>query len=843
MTLRRASALLLVTAAGLVAACGSTKTAIPVVLDQPTGLAAFMGVTAKNAGVHPYLAVANGARDDLTLLDTLDDKPVLAPVLLRSLAVPTGPRPAQVVSGALHDVDGGGQPVQKADLVAVLLEGSPIVQVVRTWSDDNQVVDALEVDLQGVAPGSDALYAVTAPVPDATGAAVPGKVRLVLALTGRRLAVVEFDRDPGDGEGLVRAGPPVIQELDFQPLHLAVAKDPRFVYAATVDDLPAGSGRHGVVELDASGAPGGWAVDLLDARGPTRLVAALDVAERDFSATSTDVDIPEGAPFVPRVYAMLDHVGCGASFEIECGIVTLDPAPGVRGIVPDPLGELAYQPPIRIPAEPIAFAPAGVPAKLIDTWTPERMRVQTGLGIRETSGVLGLAAADGRVYPVDLGRRTLLNDKTMLRDIPNSTAQTRTRASQIGRLLPLDPVDPDLEAQIIACDRTQPDVPCAPTRDLTASASSVLVTPGYTFNEQFDVVWQGILPNLGGFGTGMATPNVPHGVKAMTADQGGKLRVALQVPSTLGYTEVVRVFDPALGVRPGDIVQIATFNEVPACEVPEIPPDQVDPTPNTNEQNIDAHDFTIAAVLPPDPVDYPGGALLVDDDSSACVAALRAGRTPRVTIRAAGWVMRGSDVGYAGRPVVTSAPGEVDVRVHVELRYSDQTAPDKACPLVPWPDHPELVSCDDACRLRCEALKLARLSRRWYTMSDQCGTDLGCRQRWGAPQGTNFDDPFPNLKGPVVEFDFTLRTLDAKGKEKPTDAVERDLGLSVSLASGHEPTTRYPGAYVVFPADVAAFDRSPWNASQSYRFYVAYTGDQVFDFSPGEPVNLPVLIR
>jgi len=124
-------------------------------------------------------------------------------------------------------------------------------------------------------------------------------------------------------------------------------------------------------------------------------------------------------------------------------------------------------------------------------------------------------------------------------------------------------------------------------------------------------------------------------------------------------------------------------------------------------------------------------------------------------------------------------------------------------------------------------------------MADQCTEDVGCRDRWGG----GIRDPFPNLKGPVVQYEFTLRKDDENGHAQPTNEPERDLGYLVTLAGGHNPTAFYPTTYVVWPADLALFDRSPWNVNSSYRYYVAYMGDEVFDFSPSEPINLPILIR
>jgi len=856
MTLRNRLALAALAAA--VAACGSSTLKSTIVLSQPTSVAVFTGITSKNAGLHPYAAIANGARNDLTLVDALDDRPVLAPIVVRALAIPTAGRPALLVAGSLHD---GG-----ADLLVVIPSGSATLQLVRTWTADNQVVE--DLDLSGDAPGAEVLSAISTPVPaaDGNGGAEPGKVRLVLGLTGGRLAVLDFAREAG-GAGIVAAAAPEVLSPGFDPLALSPTPgDARLIYAATTDDVPAGSGQHGVVEIAAGGAPTAWTYALLPTLAPTRLVAAVRVKEREWAVN--DEEIPAGTDRVLRVFAALDPSGCGPELPIDCGIVTVDPSVGVRGLAPDPLGELPYQPPIRMPAEPLGMVaiipPENQPSGLEDG----RYHIQTGLGVREATGAIGVTAANGRVYTLDAGRRTLHNDQTMLRDL-SGNAQTRTRAGSITYVARSEPKPPTTQIlQVVVCTMIDPEKDSDPDTtgdpypecklDSTSDAvAGIRVTPGYTLTDSFNVSWQGPLPALNGRGVDVGR-------------EGAQLYAAVQVRSGGTVSDLARVYDPALGVHVGDKVELNVkdlLEGADACDVAEDPD-----TDNIAEAELDTHEFTVAALLPPE-ARFAGGALLLEDDGSACYAALRAdaaatGTTAHLgmtaTVRASGWLMKGDALGYAGRPVLWServnGDGQRDMRVKAELAYENEAA--LTCPLQPWPANPAAVACDAACRTRCERLSLARKARRWYTLADGCGDDADCAARWGGPlidpdpdRDPATENPAaagnsaaaPNTQGPALSFMFTVRERDTTDNTLVGPVVvNRDTGVVVSTFAGHSPTARYPltGA-IVLPTGIAAFDRSAYTGEEDaqYRLWVSYTGDLVLDFSPGLTLNTPITIR
>ena len=289
---RRTSHLLLAALAAGSAACGSSTTTSTIGLSEPSAVAVFRGYTTKNVELRPYVAIASAGKDELVLVDALDDKAVLAPVVIRPLAVPVPePRPAMLVSGSLADGD-------KPDLLVAISAGSTVLQVVQTWTSAGapdvrvRAEAAFARDLADLAPGAELRVVISAPVPvlGASGwAPDPGRVRVVAALTGGRLAVVEYTRDPGPDAAIV-AGTPVVQQLGFDVLSLAVnPADPRFVYAATVDPIPTTAGPvMGAAELDATGAPGAWTWRGLDARGPTTLVAASRLAERKVDSFADD---------------------------------------------------------------------------------------------------------------------------------------------------------------------------------------------------------------------------------------------------------------------------------------------------------------------------------------------------------------------------------------------------------------------------------------------------------------------------------------------------------------------------------------------------------------------------
>jgi hypothetical protein len=836
-------------AALVLAACGSSRTESFIGLDEPAAVAVFTGVTPKRGELHPYLAIANGGRDDLTLVDAVDGEPVLATVLVRALAVPTATRPYQLVGGSLADGE--------ADLLAVIGAGSSAVEVVDTWSGAPRVVATVPLT-----PGAEVLSAVAASVPVLDGTewkAVAGRVRLVLGLTGGRLAVLEFRRD-ADGKKVVLDGDPVVQTVGFDAVALAArawpdttrpaeATDVRYVWAATREDVPAGSGAFGVVEIDSSAAPGAWPVSLVPAGGPTRLVATAHLAERG----KDDIDVPPEAVPVDRVYAVLDESGCGGQGAISCGIVIIDPSAPVRGILPDPLGELPYHPPIQLPAKPLAIAAATVPKVPPAGVGSGRMNILPGTGARNTTGVLAVPASDGRVYAVDAGRHTTLNDNSMIREIVGG-AQTRTRVDDFIR--GISGKDSDLKTfLVIACDESVQNGACepVPVTDVSAAIGAMKVTPGYTSEQRFTVSYQGLLPGLA------LRP-------AEVGDGGGGAWIAFQEPRVPGpgRTGAARVYDPELGVRVGDIVQIYPAKDETVCG--KTGRDDDAGTTDDNElEDSRIVEAKVADFVLPDPDLHPGGALLLDAaglpaEEAACLAEMvAAGESPiRGRVRASGFLLEGAGLGYAGRPAIVSPPGDADLRIQIDLHYLDEQAAAQDCPLVPWPADPGAVTCLGECRDRCERRVLGRKARRVYTVTDACGADVEiCRAIWGDPiydgngQRTGYTDPLPAMTGPVLEALLTIRKAGpdkALGGDDdlPVPLAEVDRGLSaiVTTASGVTPMYRFSVAgTAVSPTGIVAFDRSEWDQGASYRFYVSFASGLVLDLSPGEVSTVTKSIR
>ncbi len=481
------------------AACGKKTHVTPgLLLAEPSAVAAFRGITTKSADLRPYLAIANSGSNDLTILDGVDDKLVPAPVQLRSLVYPVPGRPALLASADLGD--------GKADLLLAVSAGDSRLQVIRTWTADGAIDAAVDLD-------GDVLALAAFPFdPDA-----PGTVRVAAALSGERVGIVTFRRsgdaivaDPVDAGHVIALG--------FRPLALAATPDDpgiaglqTRVWAATRDDL---GGIHGVAAIDvgADGVPSLGQV--LDARAPTRLVAAARLAERAATPgvpTPSDATAFTGRPRLERVYAVLDETGCGLRAEIACGLVALDPSGLVSA---DPAGELPFRAPIAIPGaaralaatEPPAFPPSALEPEFAGTF----MRMVTAAGTRTTTAAAGVASTDGHLYFVDLGRFEIPGEQVV-----NPTAT------------PVAAVDPE------------------------ATASGIRVTAGYTPTAHWTATWQGALP-------GLASRRAESG-------SDGSPWVALQVKSGADFFEVANVIDPVLGIQPDDVVVVQDPLGVGSC--------------------------------------------------------------------------------------------------------------------------------------------------------------------------------------------------------------------------------------------------------------------------------------
>jgi hypothetical protein len=857
--MNRRLALAIALVAGAVA-CKSSAPSGGARFLEPSAVATFEGITIAHPGeVRPYVAVANAGRGDVTLLDAVDDTPVPGPGLVRALAVPTiGARPIQLVSSSLHDDPALGA---LPDLLVVVGAGSSLLELVRTWSADG-VVEVLpvpstappqptpqSVDLATDLAGADVLALVAAPVPDATQASgvAAGKTRVVAALSDGKLAVVEYARG-ADGQSIVVSGA-TVQTLEFQPLALAVnPEDPAHVYAATVDALPGAV--HGVAELDATGTPGSWTVRAIDARGPTRLVAAATVAERKAdSAGDFPTGDPTTSPFEPparRVYAYLDPSGCGASARVPCGIAVLDPVAGA--MVPDYAGDMPYLAPIAFNSVAIAMAISRPPKVAInaasttdvsDTLSGDFMKIAPGTGARGTSAVMAIAAADGLVYVVDLSRWAVPSDTTVIRRNTASTTGTRVSGMAAGAAV-FNVTEGGVtksHVQQLGLWSMQAVVPPATAvlQLYVTAAGDILqdlvrITPGYTPTETWTIEYQGFLPSLGS----------RRAVADATSD--GRTSIAVQVPDSSGSgpvaTSVARLWDPTLGVHVGDIV-VVDATSVAACGAA-----------SGTTFNVEA---VITALLPPDPA-HPGGSVAVEENPgqtlpAGCFAgAVEPGRTFTSTFLSGGMLLTGASLGYGGRPALVTDP---KTQPAYALQYSDEDVLAASCPLLPWPAQlpaagdPFYACADEACRAPCEALVLARKARRIYHVSDVCGAvdTTKCSQDWAGV-------PFPRATGPVVRFQVGLQeTLYGTTTAATPTPPQRGLTLNVDTIDSVTFMSRRPppgsGDAVLPTGGMATFDRSviPGHEADSYRFYVSYGGDMVLDFTPAQASTAPVVVR
>lgn len=814
----------LLAAAALALAAGactsSTAPGVTVALRQPSALAVFRGYTLDDPSkVRPYLVIANASRNDLTVIDAGDDSAVQAPIQLRSLVIPVADRPALLAAASLGDDDpiAGARP----DVLVAVTAGSSELQLIRTWTTANEVVEGATVDL-----GADVLALAVLPSP-------AGKARIAAALAGRKLAVVEYARStaappPGaDRNDEILPSAPVVHALGFQAVALAaVPGDEGHVYAASLEPV---AGVLGVGEIDVAAPAEPWSVRALDARGPTRLVAAARLRERKADSTAQGVSAFDAQPLVPRVYAVLDESGCGLDRRVECGIVTLDPAktllgPGDDHIPEDASGRMPYRAPIHVSGRPLALAVSPPPAvapgsdEAASVYHGDFMRLLAGASEQATTAVAAVASDDGNVYFLDLGRFKLATAVSTLAIV---------KGSAVAPAL-LD------ERRLWLQDATGA---FAATAD--DAAKLVAVTPGYTRDATWSVEWQGALSS---------ELTVRAAEVGRDGASGSPLWLALQAggPGPTGriLNEVVKVFHPVFGVKQGDLV-VLKAPDVPGCTGTRPPA-----TPSTVPDSEVEFEFegTVEALLAPTDA-YPGGAVrltrpdpVAHPEWDVCFTALDAlvgtsggvAARQRATIRASGLVLAGA-LGYAGRP---------ELGVPYALEYPSPATEDTLaaqCPLADWdgtfPADPAVLTCGGAgCdRTVCEQLVLARKARRFHHNFEDCALlpeVAGCTDRWSGVT--------PNVAGPSIGF----RVAVEGGGGVPT----RGLVLRLTTSSGAGPASlaaRATGS--PFQASGAiTFDRSTENgatgAAAGYRFLLSYPADLVFDVSPSvNPVSTAVI--
>lgn len=768
MTTRARLAVALAVAA--LGACTSSSANNPgALLSEPSSVAVFRGVTTRSGRddtspiypYRPYLAVANAGSNDISIVDARDDSvlPALAPT--RGLAYSAPGRPILLASADLGD--------RNPDLLVVVTAGDlpwlggTQLRVVRTWAADGGIADRTDggpaVDL-----GADVLALLPLPFDPAA----PGSVTVVAALAGERLATVTFARAAGRTAIDVDAAQATVTTsgpLGFQPLALAAIPGERTrVFAASEDPLPGGV--QGVAEIALGGATP-FAVTALNAHAPTRLVAAGHLAEAVPFATALDASAFAGQPAVDRVWAVVDESSCGLDAAIGCGVVAIDPASGDLVPDPTPAGTMnqGFRAPVRL-GYPLALAFSGPPAVPPSAAEPQYagtyLRVATSNFTWQTTGVLGVASADGNLTFVDAARWDVPSNQPVLANVKATVSSTRPAGTSGSQWLTL--VDPASGTTVAHTD----------TARLSAA---VQVTGGYTPTDRWTVTREGALP----------------GLTSRRAESFGDGSLALQVTSAADGTptEVVRLWDPTLGVTAGDVAVI-------------------EPTGLGTCATFEA---AVAGVYPPT-ADRPGGYVALAHRTPAnpawdhCVDLLAATRNVaqpapalRATIRAGDYVL------LRGTGTAAIAVGRPRVGEPFQVAWQDEaalTTGADACtlpPAVPWPGAG--AACGPTCRASCEALVRARLARRLSYVGE-------------SPAG---------LTGPALAF--TLAT------QLPAAAVPRDLTLVLDTVDGRAPfRVSTTAGYPVDPRQVVPFDRSPWSPGAGVRFLVPFAGSVVLDATP-----------
>lgn len=880
-------ALLILAAAAALAGCnkGSSRTGFG--LAQPSSLAVARAYGHLHVDLWPYGFVSNSAKDELVLFDAVEDKSVPAPILLRALSIPVpDPRPALVASADFRRPD--GEERDRPSLLVAVSSGATQLQLIRTWKDPRVVAeDPGLADEAPVELGSAVLALVAVPT-------TPDRARVVAALADGNLAVVDYQwmggtadpATPSAENRVARVTDPVTRSLDFAPLSLAVdptESPPRFLYAASLD--PVQGATYGVARFDMTGDLAAWPFSAIDAGAPTRLVAALTLRERKPDASGTydqiaDDDGEQDAGFVPgavkRVYAWRDPGSCGPATELACGIVVLDPEAG--GLARP--GFLALQPgedplPIAVPSRPIALL-AGKPPVNPPSDAPRETTEFMGIravSSRVTTGVLGIPCENGRVYWADLGRWEIPSAEIEVNSLPTATrvstlTPSSTAARRIGFYLP---------ARIVG---TSTDL--APWSPSSQAANYIQTTPGFTPTDTWTVTYQGYLPDF----VTSRTADVEAAVGDFDGDgqpDTGRLRVAFQAhsPGISEPVQVLNVYDPARGVRVGDIVEIWTgpTQEDPSPDVkgsicPDTTEDDADglPTPPVEGKVVavappDAgHAGGSLVIAPGDCVRYQDGMTTKEDcaehgpwtSKGNCWGSLPTLQgsergSYQVRIRAGGgsagaeeFVVVGAVTGYAGRAVASavdapSVPTPSFVLTSVAL------------PEYGRPGEVELaVACAPACstgacpRDACEQLAIARRARRTHYTSVRCRDNTSDGRTFCRTYHPEFVRPegvadFPPPKGPTLAFSLGLGCAEDEPtctRTVPTDRLlVRDGRVVFTTRSGWTPSSRYggggnggPGTQ---PTGGVYFDRTArieWDRLHGRgRFLVPYVDNLVLD--------------
>jgi hypothetical protein len=865
-------------------------------LEQPSALTIFWSFTNRHPQqLWPYAAVANTAQDELVMFDAVDDNVVAAPILLRPLSVPIPTlRPALLASARFTPPGAPGEQPARPDLLVAVSAGSSELQLIRTWQDPAGATGpGLITTPDGNLDLGDQILAVTAaPSVDAAGNDVPDRVRVIAALAGGQIAVVEYQwaGDPATNLATIAAvGAPTFQTVGFDGLSLAVdPRDPKFVYAATLDPIGS-SGVFGVAQLDMRGANGSWPLRAIDAHAPTRLVAAFTLRERMLNAAGaydqyTSIGAPADnlAAFQPtrvsRVYALRDSGACGPQFKEECGIAVLDPVAG--DVLEDPwhLGASPkrFLPPITSASTPLAMI-VGPPAinppdsdnarAVGDTTPAELMLIEATTPPRLTTGVLLLPSRDGKSYFADLARWETPSGNYELATTNNgigvsSFTISTTTLPRIGFY------EPPFVTEANAANGNPSNGNPASLNASSTAGTFFQLTPGFTPSDQWTVTFQGYLPDFTAsrVATVESLGGDPQGTAPLT------FRIALQAtpPGASAPTQIVNVYDPALGLHVGDIVEFWT-DARPGSDTPKCP----DTTQNPDIPTAPI-EGKITEITRPD-LNHPGGSLVVVKGD--CVPFARGVQTkcefddrgpwnpipnadcwnklsnaPRqVRIRSGTgvpgseeFVVVGAAFGYAGRAASSATKPATFPTFTVDNANEAQLV--AACPLIPYPADPTTVPvCDGACRATCEQAWIARRARRIHLTAVQCYHSPGdtsaipfCQTyfpQFFVKKGDE-GNPFPPGEGPALAFSLGWEQVN----DTITKLLVRDTHVAFTTRSGWTPSARFGGGGNSGPATLPTggsyFDRTQdltWNhQGERYRFFVPHVGNLVLDLTPSQ---------
>jgi hypothetical protein len=673
--------------------------------------------------------------------------------------------------------------------------------------------------------------------------ATVGRARVFLGLAGGdddlggKVLVLEFARasdgvsidllnDPNDPSSVVH--------LRFNPEGLSLSPDNMHLYVASRDAIPGTGGApaaFGIAELDTStGTPSTWAVRQLPGKAPTTSIVAAILGER------TAADPKVFGPPVARVYAAVDPSNCGRDRDISCGIATFDPARGTLAADPSPgpspigaqVPAQPYETPLYVPAIPFALTAAMPPSSGTQRCTTPDACDQTNAGgypqplmalaptsgTRWTTSVSAVAAGDGSMYLLDLGRWSAPEDSFLISD-----ASTRTQVTVATTQLP----DAATTGNFIALwSPPGPDVlPPAGAkvvRNADQLKEAIIVWPGFTPTDTWVLQWQGILPGLqqrqGRLG------RLPTGETWLAVQQ--LVNPTGPFPtSAADWIVGAFVTDPAMAVHSSADWGVGDFAlYIPDEYPPVVCPGHEPPTNSTDA--VPAYETSITRLLQPVPATFPGGAMELAVPAGSDIECL-SNQIPvgtsigvALTIRASALVLKATSLGYAGRPVF----GE---------RYN-----------LAW----QLDEVYDGNPRHDEAAMLARKARRFYypggpyggiTNGGPCPNDAACYA--GFPEMTD-----PMQSGPVVGFrpalDCTSGTCPA-GATPPRDAV-----LSFTTASGLVPMSRR-AASIAVGTWVTSFDKSvfPEDEFLGRVFYTTFIGDALMMVPPGQAANQSKLIQ